>query len=60
MTMLTMEKVKYKYRNSGSYAVKNAECAFEPGKLYAIIGPSGSGKSTLVKEILYKALAKHL
>ena len=48
MTMLTMEKVKYKYRNSGSYAVKNAECAFEPGKLYAIIGPSGSGKSTLL------------
>ena len=48
MTMLTMEKVKYKYRNSSSYAVKNADCAFEPGKLYAIIGPSGSGKSTLL------------
>ena len=48
MTVLTMENVKYKYRNSSSYAVKRADCGFEPGKLYAIIGPSGSGKSTLL------------
>ncbi|MFI6940534.1 ABC transporter ATP-binding protein [Streptomyces sp. NPDC050418] len=28
--------------------LKNADYAFEPGRMYAIVGPSGSGKSTLL------------
>lgn len=48
MSQLTMENVTYNYRNSSQPAVKQANCAFEPGRLYAIVGPSGSGKSTLL------------
>lgn len=48
MSTLTMENVTYTYKNAASSAVKNASFAFEPGKLYAIVGPSGSGKSTLL------------
>jgi putative ABC transport system ATP-binding protein len=43
-----MENVTYRYRNAGTAAVKGANCAFEPGQLYAVVGPSGSGKSTLL------------
>jgi putative ABC transport system ATP-binding protein len=43
-----MERVTYKYRNAGTAAVKEATCAFEPGRMYAVVGPSGSGKSTLL------------
>lgn len=48
MSTLTMENVTYTYKNAIGAAVKNASFAFEPGKLYAIVGPSGSGKSTLL------------
>lgn len=48
MMDLILENVTYKYRNSAAPAVNRASCAFEPGKLYAIMGPSGSGKSTLL------------
>jgi putative ABC transport system ATP-binding protein len=48
MSTLSMENVTYKYRNSGTPAVKRAMCAFEPGRMYAVVGPSGSGKSTLL------------
>lgn len=48
MSQLTMENVTYRYRNSNQPAVKQANCVFEPGRLYAIVGPSGSGKSTLL------------
>jgi putative ABC transport system ATP-binding protein len=48
MSTLSVENVTYKYRNSDSAAVKEANCAFEPGRVCAIVGPSGSGKSTLL------------
>jgi putative ABC transport system ATP-binding protein len=48
MTLLTLDNVSYSYRNAESKAVNEANCAFEPGLLYAIMGPSGSGKSTLL------------
>lgn len=48
MSTLTMENVTYTYKNASTSAVKNVSFAFEPGKLYAIVGPSGSGKSTLL------------
>ena len=43
-----MEKATYCYNNSNTPAVRQADCIFEPGKLYAIVGPSGSGKTTLL------------
>jgi len=45
---LTLDNISYSYRNANTTAVKNANCVFEPGLLYAIMGPSGSGKSTLL------------
>jgi len=48
MPNLSLENVSYNYRKSGSAAVKDANCVFEPGMLYAVVGPSGSGKSTLL------------
>jgi putative ABC transport system ATP-binding protein len=48
MSTLSVENVTYKYRNAESAAVRGVTCAFEPGRLYAIVGPSGSGKSTLL------------
>ena len=48
---LTVENVTYRYRNSNSYAVKGVNCAFDRGKLYAIMGPSGSGKSTILSMV---------
>ena len=45
---LTLENVTYKYRKTNTTAVKQVNCVFEPGRLYAIMGPSGSGKSTLL------------
>ncbi len=48
MSTLSLNNVTYKYRSSGTAAVKDATCSFEPGRLYAIVGPSGSGKSTLL------------
>ena len=45
---LTVENISYSYRNSNVKAVKEVNCTFEPGRMYAIMGPSGSGKSTLL------------
>lgn len=45
----------YKYKgDKNSIAVKNLNCTFEEGKLYAIIGGVGAGKSSL----LYSALGE--
>jgi len=48
MPQLVIDNISYSYRNATTQAVKNANCSFEPGKFYAIMGPSGSGKSTLL------------
>jgi len=48
MSTLTLNAVTYSYKNAKNPAVSNANCAFEKGKLYAVVGPSGSGKSTLL------------
>ena len=48
MSVIHLENVSYTYRGAEDPAVNNVSCAFEAGRLYAIIGPSGSGKSTLL------------
>lgn len=50
MIILTVDNVSYTYKSKYQTveAVSNVSCAFETGKVYAIIGHSGSGKSTLL------------
>ena len=48
MSTLTLTNATYKYHGAQIPAVLGVNCAFEPRKLYAIVGPSGSGKSTLL------------
>ncbi len=48
MSSLVLENVSYKYRGSEMAAVSDVNCAFLPGRMYALVGPSGSGKSTLL------------
>lgn len=48
--ILSVNDVSYTYisKYQRVEAVKNVSCAFEPGRMYAIMGRSGSGKSTLL------------
>ena len=48
MAKLTIENVCYRYKNGDRDVLKGVSCAFESGKLTAIVGPSGSGKTTLL------------
>ena len=50
MSILAMEGVRYTYRSKYQTveALRGIDCAFEQGKLYAVIGKSGSGKSTML------------
>lgn len=50
MEVIRAEQVGYTYRTKYQEieAVKNVNCSFETGKLYAIVGESGSGKSTFL------------
>lgn len=50
MSILTLKSVRYSY--SSKYhtveALKDVNCEFEQGHIYAIVGKSGSGKSTML------------
>ena len=48
MSTISLQNVSYTYRGASTPAVNDVSCAFEAGRLYAIVGPSGSGKSTLL------------
>lgn len=50
MEKLVVQEVKYTYRNRYQTvnAVDGVSCAFEGGRLYAVVGKSGSGKTTLL------------
>ncbi len=50
MKILELKDVSYSYNSKYQQvdALKNINCSFEQGKVYAIVGKSGSGKSTLL------------
>ena len=48
MSVLSMNKVSYQYREARQNVLSQIDQEFEAGKFYAIIGKSGSGKSTLL------------
>jgi len=51
MAKLTVENINYHYKNGDRDVLKGVSCAFESGKLTAIVDPSGSGKTTLLSII---------
>ena len=50
MAILEVKNVSFQYRNKYQTvnALNGVTCAFEEGRLYALVGKSGSGKSTLL------------
>ena len=48
MSVLSMNKVSYHYKEARQSVLSQIDQEFEAGKFYAIIGKSGSGKSTLL------------
>lgn len=50
MDILRVENASFTYENKSQsvQAVKQASCAFQLGRCYAIVGKSGSGKTTLL------------
>lgn len=50
MSILELKNVCYKYsgRHQNVEVLKNINCSFDRGKIYAIIGKSGSGKTTML------------
>ena len=48
MSLLSMNKVSYQYKEARQNVLSQIDQEFETGKFYAIIGKSGSGKSTLL------------
>lgn len=48
MTILEIDKVSYRYKNTRENILENVNQTFESGQFYAIIGASGAGKSTLL------------
>lgn len=48
MTLLQLQDLTYRYKNTAEAVLYKINYNFEPGKFYSIIGESGSGKSTLL------------
>jgi ABC-type lipoprotein export system ATPase subunit len=50
MSILSLKSVRYAYSNKYQTveALRDVNCAFEQGVIYAIVGKSGSGKSTML------------
>ena len=48
MTLLELQDITYRYKNTAEAVLYQIKYNFEPGKFYSIIGESGAGKSTLL------------
>ena len=48
MTLLQLQDLTYRYKNTAEAVLYRINYDFEPGKFYSIIGESGAGKSTLM------------
>ena len=48
MTLLQLQDVTYRYKNTAEAVLYQINYNFETGKFYSIIGESGAGKSTLL------------
>ena len=48
MTLLQLQGLTYRYKNTAEAVLYQINYHFEPGKFYSIIGESGAGKSTLL------------
>ena len=48
MTLLQLQDLTYRYKNTAEAVLDQINYHFEPGKFYSIIGESGAGKSTLL------------
>ena len=48
MTLLQLQDVTYRYKNTAEAVLYQINYNFESGKFYSIIGESGAGKSTLL------------
>ncbi len=51
MSILSLQKVSYKYRGATKLVLKGINMEFEAGRIYAVMGKSGAGKSTLLSLI---------
>ena len=51
MSILSLEKVTYKYDGTNKNVLKGIDANFEKGMLYVIVGKSGAGKSTVLSLI---------
>ena len=51
MSVLTLNRVFYKYEGTKKNVLRGISADFEAGKVYTIVGKSGSGKSTLLSLI---------
>lgn len=54
---IRFEKVSFKHREDGPFALQDIELELKKGETIAFVGPSGSGKTTLIKLLvgLYRA-----
>ena len=48
MTLLQLQDLTYRYKNTAEAVLYQIKYNFEPGKFYSIIGESGAGKSTVL------------
>lgn len=51
MSLMTLDKVSYRYDKATRSTLQDINAEFESGKIYAVVGKSGSGKSTLLSLI---------
>ncbi len=49
MEAVRAEKVNFKYRENGEFALRDINVSFEEGKIHVLAGPNGAGKTTLLK-----------